>query len=63
MIDTLLGAFVGFALAVTAYEVLILSHVRREIDRTKRTIEALRPHVTSKPVQADLSDSSPSLHL
>jgi hypothetical protein len=59
----LIGAIVGFGLATAAYELWVLAPARREIENARRSIEALRPLVGSRPVRSDLSDSSPSLPL
>jgi hypothetical protein len=58
-----IGAVFGFAVAVIGYEVVVLGHVRREISNAKRSINALRPFASAKPVRSDLTDSTPSLHV
>jgi hypothetical protein len=59
----IVGAIAGFSLATAAYELWVLAPARREIENARRSIEALRPLVGSRPIRSDLSDSSPSLPL
>jgi hypothetical protein len=63
-VTLLLGAaVVGFVIAVAGYEVFVLGPVRREIAKSRRDFDAIRPLVSATPIRSDLTDSTPSLPL
>jgi hypothetical protein len=63
MSDIVLGFAAGAAVAVAAYEILVLRGVRREIEECTQSLRRARLFVAQSPVKSNLSDSSPSLPL